>query len=63
MSLEFFHPRRSSRPTDNTKLTRREALHFIDTAIAIEEDGSKEEEELGLEEGIEDVVSPGGLPL
>ena len=62
-SLESFHPRRCYRPVDNTKLTRREATHFITTAIATKEDGSKEEEERGLEEGIEDTTSPGGLPL
>jgi hypothetical protein len=61
-SLESFHPRRSSCLADNTKLTRREATHFIATAIAVEEeDGSEEEEEKGLEEGIEDIASPGGL--
>jgi hypothetical protein len=49
---------------DNTKLTRREVSHFIATTIATkEEDGSKEEEEKGPEEGIEDAMSPGGLPL
>jgi hypothetical protein len=48
---------------DNTKLTRREVSHFIATTIAVEEDGSKEEEERGPEEGIEDAASPGGLPL
>jgi hypothetical protein len=37
---------------DNIKLTQREASHFI----AIEEDGSKEEEERGPEEGIEDAL-------
>ena len=62
-SLESFHPRRHSRPADNTKLTRREASHFIATTIATEEDGSKEEEESGSEEGIEDAASPRGLPL
>jgi hypothetical protein len=63
-SLESFHPRRSSRPADNTKLTRREASHFITTAITAEkEDGSEEEEERGPEERIKDVVSLGGLPL
>ena len=51
-SLESFHPRRSSRPVDNTKLTQREASHFITTAITAKEDGSKEEEEKGPEEGI-----------
>ena len=51
-SLESFHPRRSSRLVDNTKLTLREASHFITTAITAEEDGSKEEEEKGPEEGI-----------
>ena len=39
------------------------ASHFMDTAIAAKEDGSEEEEERGLEEGIEDVASPRGLPL
>ena len=62
-SLESFHPRRSSRLVDNTKLTQREASHFITTAIAAEEDGSEEEEEKGLEEGVEDATSIGGLPL
>jgi hypothetical protein len=57
-----FHPRRRSHPEDNTKLTQREASHFITTAIAAE-DGSEEEEEKGPEEGIEDVASLGGLPL
>jgi hypothetical protein len=62
--LESFHPRRSSRPADNTKLTRREASHFIATAITTkEEDGSEEEEEKGPEKGIEDIVSPRGLPF
>ena len=62
-SLESFHPQRRNRPVDNTKLTRGEASHFITTAIAAEEDGSEEEEERGLEEGIEDATSPRGLPL
>ena len=62
-SLESFHPRRSSRLADNTKLTRREASHFITTTIAAKEDGSKEEEERGPMEGIEDATSPRGLPL
>jgi hypothetical protein len=58
-SLESFHPQRSSRPTDNTKLTQREVSHFIATAIAAEEeDGFEEEEERGPEEGIEDTASP-----
>jgi hypothetical protein len=62
--LESFHPRRISRSAHNTKLIRREALHFITIAIAAkEEDGSEEEEEKGPEEGIEDATSPGGLPL
>jgi len=61
-SLESFHHQRSSHPVDNTKLTRREASHFIATAIAAEEDGF-EEEERGTEEGIEDAASPRGLPL
>jgi hypothetical protein len=39
---------------NNTKLTRREVLHFITTAITTEEDGSEEEEERGPKEGIED---------
>ena len=60
-SLESFHPWRSSRLTDNTKLTRRDASHFIAIAIATEEDGS-EEEERGSGEGIEDTASP-GAPL
>jgi hypothetical protein len=55
--LESFHPWRSGRPTNNTKLIHREASHFITTAIAIEE------EEKGPEEGIEDATSPGGLPF
>jgi hypothetical protein len=39
-------------------------LHFIAIAIASEEeDGSEEEEEKGPEEGIEDAMSPGVLPL
>jgi len=42
-SLESFHPQRSSRPADITKLTQREASHFIAIAIATEEDGSEEE--------------------
>jgi hypothetical protein len=42
---------------DNTKLTWREASHFIATAIATEEDGS-EEEERGSKKGIEGVASP-----
>jgi hypothetical protein len=58
-SLESFHPRRSSRPEDNTKLTQREASHFIAIAIAAEEDGSKKKKRRGAEEGIEDTVSPG----
>ena len=62
-SLESFHPRRSSRLADNTKLTRREASHFIVAAITTEEDGYEEEEEKGPEEGIEDATSPRGLPL
>ena len=33
-SLESFHPRRSSRPEDNTKLTQREASHFIISMVA-----------------------------
>jgi hypothetical protein len=41
---------------DNTKLTWREASHFITIAITAEEDGSEEEEERGLEEGIEDAM-------
>ena len=56
--LESFHPRRRSRSADNTKLTLREASHFIATAIATEEDGSEKDEERGAEEGIEDVASP-----
>ena len=58
-SPESFHPQKSSRPADNTKLTRREASHFI--AIATEEDGSEEEEESWLEEGIEDIAFLGAL--
>jgi hypothetical protein len=46
-SLESFHPRRRNLPVDNTKLTQREASHFIATAIAAEEDGFEEEEERG----------------
>ena len=34
--LESFHPRRSSRPVDQDKLTQREASHFI-IAIPAEE--------------------------
>jgi hypothetical protein len=45
---------------DNTKLTWREASHFIATE---EEDGSEKEEEKGPEEGIEHVASPRGLHL
>jgi hypothetical protein len=49
---------------DNTKLTRREVSHFIATTIATEEEArSKEEEEKGLEDVIEDAMSPRGLPL
>jgi len=48
---------------DTTKLTRREASYFIATAITVEEDGSEEEEERGLEEGIEDAASPRGSLL
>jgi hypothetical protein len=59
-SLESFHPQRSSHPVDNTKLTWREASHFIATE---EEDGSEKEEEKGPEEGIEHVASPRGLHL
>jgi hypothetical protein len=47
----------------NTKLTQREVSHFITATITTEEDGSKEEEEMGLEEWIEDTASPGGSPL
>jgi hypothetical protein len=47
----------------NTKLTQREVSHFITATITPEEAGSKEEEEMGLEEGIEDTASPGGSPL
>jgi hypothetical protein len=62
--LESFHPRRSSHPANNTKLTWREASHFIVAAITTkEEDGSEEEEEKGPEKGIEDTASPRGLPL
>jgi hypothetical protein len=49
--LESFHPRRSNRLANNTKLTRREASHFIAiTIMAEEEHGSEEEEEKGPEE-------------
>jgi hypothetical protein len=41
-SLEFFHPRRQRPPPATTKLTRREALHFISTTIAAEEDRSED---------------------
>ena len=52
-------PSKKHHPADNTKLTRREASHFIATTIVAEEDGSEEEEERGLEGGIEDIASPG----
>ena len=61
-SLESFHPQSSSCPTDNKKLTRREASHFIATAIAAEEDGS-EKKKRGAEERIKDAMSPRDLPL
>ena len=39
--LESFHPRRSSRLADTTKLTRREVSHFMATTIVAKEDGSE----------------------
>jgi hypothetical protein len=52
-SLESFHPQRSSHPEDNTKLTQREASHFITIAIAAEEDGSeKKKKRRGWRKGL-----------
>jgi hypothetical protein len=58
-------PSKTKTPVDNTKLTRREASHFIAVdivAAAIEEDGSEEKKKKrgGTEEGIKDVASPRG---
>jgi hypothetical protein len=59
-SLESFHPRKSNRPADQDRVTRREASHFI-IAVTAKEDGS-EKERRGQRKGLK-MLRPPGLPF